>query len=258
MISELGRESIGEFERSLDCGLFQNAEINNEASRYIEENFDKLVKWAHYKTKEPVDMFDKALNLVEDVYISIKEAENNGNGYSLEKSNDGDIVTVEQFVYGRLEGYSKNIRYRFMPGVSEYRRVGTDKNSDNIFSVTCASSNGDEEAENLSAIQLAFNNAPAYDDIIESDIDVSLRQNIDFCLEFRSRTSIDILRIFNNIEHLAKYELDPQMFSSLRKLMNYHEDLKEAFIQVMEASRNNRQHFMSVLAKVNIDYGYNM
>ena len=86
-------------------------DINRDASNYIINNYNGLVKFIR---KCDISV-DKAADLLHDVYISIVEAEENGNGFDMEFGSkldedgnvDYNIMNVEQFVLGRIRLYAK-------------------------------------------------------------------------------------------------------------------------------------------------------
>ena len=106
---------------SSSTGLGLSAQIfepntNREASNYIINNYNELIgiiRKADIKE-------EKAQDLLHDVYISIVEAEDNGDGFDMEYGNkvseDGSIevnlMDVSQFVIGRIKLYAKNAKYR--------------------------------------------------------------------------------------------------------------------------------------------------
>ena len=90
-------------------------EINREASNYIISNYSMLLKIAG---SYGID-YIKSQDLLQDVYISVYTAENNGNGFDMQyglrvdnNKHTNPFMNVEQYVIARLAGYSKNDKYR--------------------------------------------------------------------------------------------------------------------------------------------------
>ena len=79
---------------------------NRIASEYIEEHYVELVRYANAHTTK-VDAGSDAVN---DMWITLIEQENAGEGYDESLGHDGDI-SVEMFIYSRLKGYCKNKKY---------------------------------------------------------------------------------------------------------------------------------------------------
>jgi hypothetical protein len=90
--------------------------VNREASSYLIDHYEELI--AFIRKADIKD--EKAHDLLHDVFISITEAEDDGNGFDMEfgskvnedGSIDVNLMCVEQFVRGRINMYAKNSKYR--------------------------------------------------------------------------------------------------------------------------------------------------
>ena len=85
--------------KDVDLGLkvkLVEPQINREASNYIMEHYRDVVKII--RSTGGVDT-DKIEDLIQDVYISIIESEEDGNGFDMNYGTHG-LMNVEQFVLG--------------------------------------------------------------------------------------------------------------------------------------------------------------
>lgn len=99
---EGAREFLSSMNRPMDI------EYNNEGSTYICENYNKLIAYVRAfcgnKVVDPAE-------IVNEVWYSIKRSEDMGEGYNVHNGENG-IITVEQFVYGRLKKYCLGTKYK--------------------------------------------------------------------------------------------------------------------------------------------------
>lgn len=262
-------------------------EINREASQYIVENYRKLLGIVKsYDIKE-----DKAEDLLQDLFISIVDSEDNGEGFDMEYSNgdkeDTQILSVEQFVLGRAKLYSKNFKYRsdIVEGYASYTtetnvyydsildengqevidRKGNVKKVKKVekvkkpilFTINAASfdeSNSSEDTNDdfQKAYALAYT-TDSQDDVAEL---LSLRENIDYCIDICEINGINILNIFKNMDRIAdmlgdfskKKKSSDSVFSKLSELVEYHDDFGRTLMEILKFSSSNRAQFDSIVA----------
>lgn len=218
---------------------FLEPEINREASNYIKDNYNSILRQLpKLGVSEEV-----AVDLLNDVFISIREAEDEGKGYDISKSNQGDCILVEQFVYGRLKKYSLNSRYR--TDVIE-RRVN--KDNEVKVEVRASTSGATDEYDSLDTFQRAYATAGAFDDIETLEDELSLAERIDFCMEFDHVVGMSMLALFRNIDVLSSDNICKSLFNPLREALKIHDEFADAFKSVLEYSIANRNSFETVLA----------
>lgn len=216
--------------------------INRDASNYIISNYKNLIGIIkHCDIKE-----EKANDLLHDVYISIVDAEENGEGFDMEYGNQVDengelqpnLMSVEQFVIGRIKLYAKNTKYRtdiieagngivqetrtyYDTELDEHghevlnkngtpkliKRVEKHKVQLTITSNASSFNEGGDVSDNNDAFQKAFATAPvkeSTDYSIESlDNLYSIREQIDYCIDICDMHGIKLLNILRNIDLLA-------------------------------------------------------
>ena len=221
---------------------FLEPEINKEASTYIEENYEEIKRQVLKFGVHP----DKASDLVNDVYISIVMSENEGEGYDFNKSSRGDGITVAQFVYGRLKGYSKNIRYR--GDIIDGRN-----NKDKRVVVVASSCTDTSELERLSSFQKAYALAESEGDV-DSIGDIlaenSILEELDYCIRCEDRIGFSIVTLLRNIEDIMSSQINKSVFNALRDAVLKDEELAEAFRSVLEFSAKNRDKFNGLLDRI--------
>jgi hypothetical protein len=260
-------------------------EYNNEASTYITNNYNQLLKYVRsLGIKE-----EKAGDLLQDVFVSIAEAEADGRGYDIDyslKNGNDNFMVVEQFVIGRIKKYAKNSRYstdvvetgRMSYSVTEcvespalnsngymYDKYGnqimekhyTTKNTAIPTTVSAASYNqGNDQTDINDSFQKAYAMATTADSIEDIAELYSLREQIDYCISVCSLHDFNIVNLLKNMDMLADMLGDPSkkkktadsIFTQLSDLVDYHTDLGEALTSILRYSSSNRTNFDSVIA----------
>ena len=266
-------------------------DVNREASNYIINNYSNLlgiirgceIGW------------EKANDLLHDVYISIVDAEDNGNGFDMEFGSrmdengniDVNLMNVEQFVIGRIKLYAKNTKYRsdiieasngslyetntyYVTELDEHGQEVLDKDGKvkktkktetkkvgKLFTTSAASFNdGGDVTENNDDLQKAYataSTADSTDDITEL---LSIREQIDYCIDVCSLNNVNILNVLKNIDFLAemlgeyskKKKTAEGVFKQLSDLVSYNDELGKTLIEILTFSSKNRAVFESVIA----------
>lgn len=212
--------------------------VNTEASQYIASHLSEI---RNQTRKMGVDQ-DKVDDLVSDVWLSIREAELNGNGYDISHSNENDVITVEEFVYGRIKGYSMNNKYR--AGAME-RRVSKDSTKNiEIISASCSDAS---DLDNLDGFQKAFALAATYDDIDNVEAEMSLRSNIEFCMSFDEQIGFKLINLLKNIDLFSQVGFSSSLFDKLKEAIEYHDEFGAAFKEVMSVAVSSKPVFEAVV-----------
>lgn len=234
MLSSVTVESnYREFE---EIGI-KEVEINHEASTYIADNYSLILDQARRMGVDP----DKVEDLVQDVFVSIVTGENEGNGYDISHSRENSVITVADFVFGRLKGYSKNVKYQ---SGCEKRRSSNP--ADNIDIVSASPT--DTDLDKLDSMQRAYASAPSFDETEKVELFVSLRQDIELCLDFNDAVGFNLVNLFRNID-LFSNDFNSSIFERLSKALKYHTEFGEAFKNVLLSARADRDTFDSIIAE---------
>lgn len=230
----------------LNCMMLDEPKINTEASEYIVDNMAAISCQAHKMVGVDPNKVD---DLVQDVFKSILESEREGNGFNMNHGDNGSMMTVAEFVYGRLKRYSKNRKYSVGGDQCHMttKHVNGQKISTIDVTVQSASSNG-ENLDDMSGIQKAYANASSYDDIDSVDTKLSLRSDIDFCCSFNEVVGFDFMNLFKNINLLTSVKLEDGLFDGLHKAIKVHDELNSALHNVMDAYINNHTVYEEALA----------
>ena len=236
---------------SLVSASLVECDENTEASQYICDHYKELLEYCHIKTGEPAGMYDKTYDLMGDVCESIVNAENNGNGFNIGYSNEGDLIEVDKFVKGRIDGYAKNTKYQHGNKASQMKK---DTSGRVTMSIMCASYDEGAEPDELNEFQAAMKNAQSANDFEDIEDSLCIRRNIEFCLDFDC--GINMLALINNVDEIANVDVKSGLFDKLRATFELHDELKDAFISVMKMRETNRAEFDRVLSMTNKDYGY--
>lgn len=212
--------------------------INREASEFIKDNYNEIARNV-LKFKVPED---KALDLLNDVYISIVNAENQGNGYDYNKSTEGGIITVEEFIYGRIKGYAKNDRYR--------TDIAEKKKSSKDYMEVISSSSSSSDFDTLDSFQKAYAMASVYDDIEAIEDELSILERIDFCRQFDDIVGFNMLEVFKNIEALSDSNIHESLFRQLRSALKQHDEFAEDFTSLVEFSMKSPSKFKEIISRI--------
>lgn len=233
---------------SLNCTVLKEIEVNHLASEYLAENYQAIINKAkHMNGVDP----DKADDLVNDVWISLIEGEEKGKGYDISHSNEGDIIGVDDFVYGRVKLYSKNAKYQ----IGGQKKIKTSRDKDGVIKAECefqeiSCSPVDLGDDNVSGIQRAYLTASAVHDGIESvEDEIDLRNNIRFCIKFNEMIGFDILNMFRNIDMFARFNFDNGLFDHLKNIMKKHEEFRDALESVLTCASEHRPIFDAILSE---------
>lgn len=229
----------------LSYGIFDK-NTNNLATQFVVNNIQKLYAFA--RTLQ-IDK-SKAEDLVHDVFKSLVIAERNGDCYQFSGAK-ATMITVEEFVKGRIKGYSKNRAYY----VSEVSNVG---NGNTV--ITCAATpeeTGDSDSANNNSFRNTLKNASYefndYDTIEGSE---SLREQLLFIESMDELHRFGIIKMLKNIDVFDsflsgvkshKYE---SIFNTIRQAVVTHNELGEALQSVLEFAKDDRVRFESVLATI--------
>lgn len=218
---------------------FVEPAFNNEASKYMAEHLEEIRRQV-LRMGVHIDVVD---DLISDVWISICEAEQRGEGYNISHANEGDIITVQEFIFGRIRGYKMNARYR---NDGTERHISKDKSKCiEIASASCADAS---DLDNLDGIQKAYAMAASYDEIEDIDASISLRSNIEFCIGYNDQIGFNIMNLFKNMDIVAGVEFNTGLFDMLKSTMNRHSDFRDAFKEVMLIAVRHRPIFESVVS----------
>lgn len=224
---------------------FVEPEINKEASEFISNNYNELLVAAREMGVDPC----KAEDCVQDVCTSIIRSEARGEGFDMTKGKTGDgIISVRQFVFGRLKGYSKHRKYK-SPTESPLRDP---KKPDKYVANEIASSTSMEEISQMSACQKAYNTAKSYDALEVVEASQSFEEELQYVLSFENtgECQLSIKKLLLNIEYF-KQNMDKIDIKSLfSELTSFNTEFVEAFSAVVKFSSIDPVLYNSMLRKM--------
>lgn len=204
---------------------------NNVASRYIEENYEEIMrKTAYMQGVDP----SKVTDLVHDVYISVVSAENNGEGFEIQV--DDKVRSVSDFVYGRIKGYSKNAKYR--------------TGSDNVEVAASGTCNADGDLTGCTKEQYVYEMAASYDDLEEIEAKMAFSEELNYVLTFQSQVQIDLRMMLKNLGRMAEMTFDSSILADVKSLMHRSEDFAEAMKSVLGMYTKDTVMFEAAVAMI--------
>lgn len=269
---------------SIDLGLkavIVEPVMNNQGSEYIQDNYNVLLDFIRHH-----NVVEKAEDLLHDVFLSVLDDEHNGHGFdpNYKCENEDDVRTVESYVLGRLKLYCKNAKYstNYVETARIKRRGNNDKyfesllddsgklslglvskvrhedkNSDAITVTTSAASWSTDNSGTNDEFQTAYSMAMVVDDTDDITDLLSLREEIDYCIDVGELHGVQVLNLFKNIDIIADAFLDKQkrkvkacesIFSSIIEMVNYNSDFADSLLSVLSYSEKNRSAFEGVIA----------
>lgn len=232
----------------LNCTNLMEPEINHLATEYCVDNYETILRQA--RKMNGVDPA-KVEDLVQDVMVSLLKSENEGEGYDISHSREGSVITVADFVFGRLKNYSRNRKYS-LSGCNQHissKRVGDTVVTVVDYDELYASPDMSGNTEDMDAVQRAFANAHSYDAEIESIEDsMSLRKDVEFCIDFDEVVGINFLNLFRNIDAFSE-SFDSSIFDGLKAKLKYHDELGQALENALTSAVKHRSLFDEVIAQ---------
>jgi hypothetical protein len=266
-------------------------EINREGSNYIISHYNDLLKYIMSASLKE----EKASDLLHDVYVSLVSAENEGNGFDMEygdRLSDSDdssinIMDVAQFVYGRIKLYAKNSKYRtdivesnsgqvyetnvyYTPELDKdgqeildrngkpkmSKRVERKKSMVPITSSAASFNETNDAVDNNDEFQTAFAKASVSDSTDDIAEYMSLREQIDFCIDICDNYNIQIINLFKNIDLMAsmlgdfskRKKTSETVFAKLTEVVNYHDEFADTLMSLLRFSSTHKAAFESIIA----------
>ena len=274
---------LSTYVNNLECGL-KEPELNTEASDFIRDNYKKLIKYTAKKLGIDTRYEDstRADDLLTDIFIKVTEDEQDGCGYNANYFENGDNITIEQYIYSKINGYSKNTKYSkdYVEGgrpVSTLKTINTTINEDGkiesfeivkettytgaviAMSQALMPRDRDEERENATKRENEFNSAQmsAFDDepptslIDEVDAVNSIRNQIDYCIKIGNKNDIDIRNMLKHIDEFSEIlhskEISNMVFKSIKEINDINAKFAQDLFDVILFRENNRQLFDKII-----------
>lgn len=224
---------------------FVEPEISREASEFITNNYNELLVAVREMGVDPC----KAEDCVQDVCTSIIRSEARGEGFDMTKGKTGDgLISVRQFVFGRLKGYSKHRKYK-SPTESPLR----DPNRpDNYVANEVASSTAMEEISQMTACQKAYNTAKSYDALEIVEASQSFEEELNYVLSFENtgECQLSIRKLLLNIEYFKQNMDKIDLKGLFSELTEFNTEFIEAFSAVVKFSSINPVVYNNMLRKM--------
>lgn len=220
---------------------FMEPVVNREASNFISEHYGELVQ----KAREMGVDSSKVEDIVQDVTVSILKAEEVGDGYDMTRGNkDDSVISVRQFVFGRLKGYSKNKEYRKPTESSIPKPEGN-----GYFMNEIPSSETSSDLDKLSACQKAYSLAADYDSLSDVEDMQAFEEELDYILQFDKVFDYRLSAFLKNIEYFKENFESVDIEGLLEKVKDFGSDFKEAFTNVVKFSSINSQRYSECLER---------
>ena len=226
------------------CGL-QEIDLDRRASNYIVNNLETLKKIV---SRMPVSL-DKVEDLVQDLFISIRESEDNGEGFDENYGVREEDMTVQAFVIGRAKQYAKNPKYSSQviqkkvnktTGVEEFRVV--------------ASSFDEKAFDENDEFQIAYQTASVSDVLSRVDEMESIREQINYCIDICNCNGINILNILKRLDEVKEIVVSSkrgikEVMSGLHGVLAYNDELCSNLLEVITFALKNETAWRGIIAE---------
>lgn len=202
-------------------GIFEVYRGDVEVSRYIEENYLDIVRRA--------EALGYSSDVVNDVYITIRERENNGITYDQNKG-----LSIEEYFWGMVKKFSRNKRYAHDGAIPLGDFEVSEDDSDT------------EKGEKIAAIvAMAF-----YDDLDAIIINEDLRRDIKYLVSIEVGGGISLRKLLRNLLDIAEMEDIPELlFKKLRKL---DEEARDALKSVIRWALDHPDEYKELLVAMGV------
>lgn len=278
---------LSTFNSELSCKLVE-PETNTVGSDFIKDNFDRLLNYTARKLNINTKFEDstRANDLLTDVFIKITEDEQDGCGYNPNYFENGDNITVEQYIFAKIIGYAKNSRYS-----KEYVEGGRPVKVNNTTSVTTEMQDGKivkyevtkekiyrgqviamssafeergkdgkdtdrnykSERDFIDAQVSAFSDEPPTNITDNIDSVESIRSQIDYCIKIGSINELDIMNMFKHIddfgEILKTKEIANMVVDSLKEINEVNKTFAQCLYDILSFRNDNREQFELILSE---------
>lgn len=210
--------------------------VNREATGYIEKNYNELVRMAITMGAAP----EKAEDALHTMYILLFQQETDGQGYNMYKGRSDSIISVQQFVLGRLKRYCKNELYQKDTVSAKVDSHGNIKYKE----VSACSDGGD--VEGLNEFQVAYNFSASYDDIEDIENSQSVLEEIQYLLTFENALTISMKVLLSEISNIAENvdKIDISLFKEIRTM---GDEFAEAFKSVVKFAGKHPDRYKTYL-----------
>jgi hypothetical protein len=207
---------------------------SGKGSSFMVDHMDELISFARR-----MGVREKAEDLFLNAFMGMKKRESEGKGYDYVCAKSKTEISLRRFCFGTIKKYAMNPEYR--SDIIQSVRDGE--------MVVVAASTTSERIEDMTAAQMAYENAVSEKDGLQDVLDrESLRDDIEEILTFGLKTNVkDILLHVSEYLEAGK---DTSIFKTLREELNYHTEIKELFVSVLDFRSRNREVFDSVMATI--------
>lgn len=226
--------------------LFENVVLvepvmNHDASNYIATHFSECVK--SVPSTVHIDMRE---DLVMQVCLSFLEDESRYEGFN---PNYGDgAMSVAQYVHSRINKYAKNSQYSGKAMDIKYDSKG---NVEYIAKTVSLGNDEDTEDE----FSYGYRNAASPEDITaEIEDEMSIREELEFCIDICDMEKFDLITFLKKRENLSllvgndKARTGP--VAKLSKLAAYHDEMGRCLVDVIVYAKKHFSRFEKLLEQV--------
>lgn len=244
-----------------DMNVSMDIPDNKLASDFVAQHYDELTLYVRKTLKGKIA---DPCELVHNVWLSFRRSEEAGDGYDPNRGNE-DIITLEQFVYGRLKKYCLGIKFQNMgalernvdsidiafagdsPSSSKVDSRGVVKNPYAVREIAASSSEDLEfvysNAEDLSAVE-------QYQRVEDFE---SIRDSIETLFTY-STDKRDMETFLRNLTKIGSSNVAisalRSMFRDIVEFAQKNSGFKETLFEVMEFAAKYPDDYKVTLASI--------
>ncbi len=223
------RENSGEEKMKGVCSMsyvervsiFEVSRGDVEVSRYIEENYLDIVRRA--------EALGYSSDVVNDVYITIREREANGIMYDPSKG-----LSIEEYFWGMLKKFSRNKKYAYDGAIPLGNFEVSEDDSDT------------EKGEKIAAIVAMA----SYDDLDAVIINEDLRRDIKYLVSIEVDGGISLRKLLRNLLDIAEMEDIPGLL--FKKFSKLDEEARDALRSVIKWALGHREEYKEIIAAMGV------
>lgn len=222
-------------------------EEDTQLTDFISSNYERLVR-------EAIKFVDRDMceNLVHDMYISLRNREKNGNGFRFMVGKRGDVLTVNQCIFGYMKAASKNVKYQ--------KVTETADSNGRAKEIPC-SVNGGEDYDTLTICQKTYASMASIDDLEMTEEQYDLVENMSYLVsyEFSNPFKYSVMSVLSKVMKLLHDNAVTndilEAFKSMNAFENANDEFKEAFRSVVTAGIADNRAYKNAFNTVVKEYG---
>lgn len=220
---------------------------NRDTSHYIETHYDELLSYTRRVVKKTKKCSASAEDILQDVYISVKNLEDNGQLDEIIV----DSIPVQQAVKARIKKFALNVAY--VTGAEIHMSYSRERGHYSSVHIESADSNfntnTDIDLDSLNSFQKAYAVAATYGELELVDDMISLKQDIEYCISVSDEMGFNMMALLKNIEAF-NCEFDKRIMEKVSVMARKNMAFADAIRNILTCSKENKGLFNSIVEAI--------